>query len=126
MSLHNLTEQGQQDYLIYLMGIQHQLGLDSQIERFKARLVARGNKQLEDDFDDTFAPVFQLDSLQILMALTVRYRLLAYMLDASNTFISLDLDKLNCMEILEGLQDFDPKVRERMILELRKSLYRLC
>ena len=60
------------------------------------------------------------------MALAARYGLLAHMLDVSNAFISSDLDKLNCMEILEGLQDFDPEVREGMILELRKSLYRLC
>ena len=48
------------------------------------------------------------------------------MLDVSNAFVSLDLDKPNCMEILEGLQDFDPDVTEGMVLELRKSLYGLC
>ena len=47
------------------------------------------------------------------------------MLDASNAFVGLDLDKPNCMEILEGLQDFDPDVTEGMVLELRKSLYGL-
>ena len=47
------------------------------------------------------------------------------MLDISNVFISLDLDKLNYMKILEGLQDFDPDTIEGMILELRKSLYNL-
>ena len=34
------------------------LGPDGRIERFKARLVARGNEQLDDDFEETFAPVF--------------------------------------------------------------------
>ena len=47
------------------------------------------------------------------------------MLDASNTFVGLDLDKLNCMKIPEGLQDFDPDATEDIILELRKSLYSL-
>ena len=47
------------------------------------------------------------------------------MLDVSNAFVSLDLDKPNCMEIPEGLQDFDPEARGGMILELRKSLYGL-
>ena len=101
------------------------LGPDGQIERFKARLVARGNEQSDNDFEETFAPVFQLDSLWILIALAARYRLLAYMLDASNAFVSSDLDKPNCMEILEGLQDFDPDATEGMVLELRKSLYGL-
>ena len=63
------------------------LGPDGWIKRFKARLVARGNEQSDDDFEETFAPVFQLDSLQILIALAARYGLLAHMLDASNAFI---------------------------------------
>ena len=58
--------------------------------------------------------------------MAARYGFLAHMLNVSNAFVGLDLDKPNCMEILEGLQDFDPEVREGMILELRKSLYRLC
>ena len=47
------------------------------------------------------------------------------MLDASNAFVGSDLDKPNCMKILEGLQDFDPDAMEGMVLELRKSLYGL-
>ena len=101
------------------------LGPDGRIERFKARLVARGNEQSDDDFEETFAPVFRLDSLRILIALAVRFGLLAHMLDASNAFVSSDLDKPNCMEIPEGLQDFDPDAMEGMVLELRKSLYGL-
>ena len=101
------------------------LGPDGQIERFKVRLVARGNEQSDNDFEETFALVFQLDSLWILVALAVRYGLLAHMLDASNIFVSSDLDKPNCMEIPEGLQDFDPDATEGMVLELRKSLYGL-
>ena len=57
--------------------------------------------------------------------MAVRYGLLAHMLDASNAFVGSDLDKPNYMEILEGLQDFDPDATEDMILELRKSLYSL-
>ena len=68
------------------------LGPDGRIERFKARLVARGNEQSDDDFEETFAPVFQLDSLWILIALAARYGLLAHMLDASNAFVGLDLE----------------------------------
>ena len=45
------------------------LGPDCRIDRFKARLVARGNEQSDNDFDETFAPVFQLDSLWILIAI---------------------------------------------------------
>ena len=57
--------------------------------------------------------------------MAARYGLLAHMLDASNAFVGSDLDKPNCMKILEGLQDFDPDAMEGMVLELRKSLYGL-
>lgn len=101
------------------------LGLDGRIDRFKARLVARGNEQSADDFDDTFAPVFRLESLRILMAIAAQYGMTAHMLDAHNAFVGSDLDKPNCMEIPEGLQDFDADAKSGMVLELKKSLYGL-
>ncbi|EYE90608.1 uncharacterized protein EURHEDRAFT_510308 [Aspergillus ruber CBS 135680] len=102
------------------------IGLDGRIDRFKARLVARGNEQSDNDFDETFAPVFRLDSLRILVAMAARYGLVAHVLDASNAFVGSDLDKPNCMEIPEGLQDFDPEAGQGgMVLELMKSLYGL-
>ena len=84
------------------------LGLDGWIDHFKARLVARENKQSDSDFDEIFALVFRLDSLQILIAIAARYGMVAHMLDALNAFVRSDLDKPNCMKIPEGLQDFDP------------------
>ena len=102
------------------------LGHDGRIDRFKARLVARGNKQSDNDFDETFAPVFRLDSLRILMAIAVQYGLIAHQLDAKNAFVGSDLDKPNCMEIPEGLQEFDSDANGgELVLELLKSLYGL-
>lgn len=101
-------------------------GPDGRIDRFKARLVARGNEQSNDDFDETFAPVFRLESLRILIAIAVQYGMAAHLLDAQNAFVGSDLDKPNCMEIPQGLQDFDPDASPNgMVLELRKSLYGL-
>ena len=60
------------------------------------------------------------------MSLTARLGLISHLLDAANAFIESDLDKPNCMEILEGLQDFDPDAKGDVILKLMKSLYRLC
>ncbi|ODM15139.1 hypothetical protein SI65_09378 [Aspergillus cristatus] len=104
------------------------LGPDGRIDRFKARLVARGNEQSDDDFNETFAPVFRLDSLRILVAIAAQLGLEAHMLDAMNAFAGSDLDKPNCMEIPEGLQDFDPEAtsaKGSLVLELKKSLYGL-
>lgn len=50
----------------------------------------------------------------------------AHILDALNAFVGSDLDKPNCMEVTEGLQDFDPDTRYNgVFLELKKSLYGL-
>ncbi|ODM15554.1 hypothetical protein SI65_09157 [Aspergillus cristatus] len=111
----------------YPQGIER-LSPDGRIDRFKARLVARGNEQSDDDFDETFAPVFRLDSLRILVAIAAQLGLEAHMLDAMNAFAGSDLDKPNCMEIPEGLQDFDPEAtsaKGSLVLELKKSLYGL-
>lgn len=51
--------------------------------------------------------------------------MIAHLLDATNAFVGSDLDKPNCMEIPEGLQDFDPDAKGGMVLELKKSLYGL-
>ncbi|ODM21277.1 hypothetical protein SI65_04330 [Aspergillus cristatus] len=103
------------------------LGPDGRIDRFKARLVVRGNEQSDDDLDETFAPVFRIDSLRILVAIAAQLGLLAHVLDANNAFAGSDLDKPNCMEIPEGLQDFDSEVTSTrgLVLELKKSLYGL-
>jgi len=39
------------------------------------------------------------------MAIIAQYGMTIYMLDAHNAFIGSDLNKPNCMEIPEGLQD---------------------
>ena len=52
--------------------------------------------------------------------------LVAHMLDMLNAFVGSDLDKPNCMEIPEGLQDFNPDARANgVVLELKKLLYGL-
>ena len=86
---------------------------------------ARGNEQSEDDFDETFAPVFRLESLRILLAVAVQHGMTAHLLDAHNAFVGSDLDRPNCMETPLGLQEFDPDAKSGMVLELRKSLYGL-
>ena len=59
------------------------------------------------------------------MSLAARLGLISHLLDTANTFIRLNLDKPNYMKIPEGLQDFDPDIKEDVILKLIKSLYRL-
>ena len=51
-------------------------GADGSVQRYKARLVAQSfTQQYGTDFDETFCPVVRQESLQLLMALSVRYGL---------------------------------------------------
>jgi hypothetical protein len=97
---------------------------DGRIERFKARLVARGFSQREGlDFEDTFAPVIRLESLRILFALAAHYGLTAHLLDATNAYVGSKIDKQIYMEIPEGV---DPNSHDPDdVCEILQSLYGL-
>ena len=95
---------------------------DGRIDRFKARLVARGFSQREGlDFEDTFAPVVRLESLRILFALAATYGLTAHLLDATNAYVGSNIDKKIYMELPEGVTADEPG----QICELLRSLYGL-
>ncbi|KAL3712502.1 hypothetical protein TMatcc_001201 [Talaromyces marneffei ATCC 18224] len=98
---------------------------DGRIERFKARLVARGFSQQEGlDFEDTFAPVIRLESLRVLFAIAAMYGLTAHLLDATNAFVGSKLDKQIYMEVPKGLpKSLQPRKDE--VCELLQSLYGL-
>jgi Reverse transcriptase (RNA-dependent DNA polymerase) len=96
---------------------------DGRVERFKARLVARGFSQREGlDFEDTFAPVIRLESLRILLvfALAAMYGLTAH-LDATIAYVRSQIDKQIFMEIPEGVKPDEPG----QACELLPSLYGL-
>ena len=102
-------------------------GADGRVERFKARLVARGFSQREGlDYEDTFAPVIRLESLRVLFALAASYGLKAHVLDATNAFVGSELDKEIVMEPPPGLTeqtiDYMPTGQ---VCKLLRSLYGL-
>lgn len=104
------------------------IGADGRMERFKARLVARGFTQLEGmDFKQTFAPVFRLDSLRVLFAVAAMFNMIAHLLDATNAFVGSPLDIPNYIDIPEGLEEFEKRAipRKLLVLELKQSLYGL-
>jgi hypothetical protein len=69
---------------------------DSQrnIERFKARLVAKSFTQREGiDYNKTFSLVSCEDSFRIIMALVAHYDLELHQMDVKTTFLNGDLEK---------------------------------
>jgi hypothetical protein len=62
------------------------------IERFNARLVAKGFPQRESiDYTETFSPVSCKDSLTIIMVLVAHYDLELHQMDVKTTFLNGDL-----------------------------------
>jgi len=63
------------------------------LERRKARLVARGFSQRSGiDFQDTFAPVAQLDLFRLLVALSARLGLTISQLDVTTAYLNSNID----------------------------------
>jgi transposase InsO family protein len=90
------------------------------IKRFRARLTARGFKQVKDlDYFETFAPVMRYKSWKILCAIagTLDYEMRH--LDVPKAFLNADLKEIIYMEQPEGFHNGD----NTEVWMLRKSVY---
>lgn len=94
---------------------------DDSIERYKARLVARGfNQQHGIDYEETFSPVVRYDSIRTLFAIAAAKKLKMRQFDVKTAFLYGDLQENVYMKQPIGFSDGTNKV-----CKLRKSLYGL-
>jgi hypothetical protein len=66
--------------------------VDGSIERFKARLIARGFSQTYGlDYDQTFAPTVRMDTLWLFLGIVAFENLECWHFDSKNAFIESEL-----------------------------------
>lgn len=91
------------------------------IERYKARLVARGFTQVEGvDYNEIFAPVVRMDSVRLLISLCVQFDLKYRQFDIATAFLNGKIEEELYLTPPEGL-----KVAKDYTCRLKKSLYGL-
>ena len=93
-----------------------------EIEKYKARLVARGYTQIEGvDYTDTFAPVARTDTLRILLSASLQKGFSITQMDVVTAYLYSHLDKEIFMAQPEGFQSEN----KNQVLLLKKGLYGL-
>lgn len=96
---------------------------DGSIERFKARLVARGFTQQQGiDYDETFAPVARVSSIRMLLSIAVTEKLKIFQMDVDTAYLYGKLDEDIYMSQPEGF--VDPNYPNH-VCKLLRSLYGL-
>ena len=96
---------------------------DGNVIKYKARLVAQGfSQQPGIDVEETFAPVGQSTSLQILLTFAATHELEINQANVKGVYLNGNLDRDIYMRIPQAYNQLDPSYNA---LKLRKTLYGL-
>ena len=96
---------------------------DGYLDRYKARLVARGYTQTYGiDYPETFAPVAKINTIKILLSLAVNLDWPLYQYDIKNAFLHGDLNEEIYMNIPPG---YEGNLNKGKVCKLKKALYGL-
>ena len=92
-------------------------------QKFKARLVARGDTQIEgENFFEVFSPTLRSESIRRLVAFAVQTGCQIHHLDVQTAFLNAPLEEDVYIEIPEGFQQFGSRTK---CLKANMSIYGL-
>jgi hypothetical protein len=95
---------------------------DGSIDRYKARLVALGNKQEYGlDHDETFTPVAKMTTVRTILALAASQSWPLYQMDVKNVFLYGDLKEDVYLKLPSGMSTS----LSNDVCKLKRSLYGL-
>ncbi len=98
-------------------------GVKDEIERYKAKPVAKSYDQREDiNYTETFSPVSTKDAFRVIMALVAHYDLKLYRMDVKTAFLNGDLYEDVYMVQPNGCIKAG---KEHLMCKLKRSIYRL-
>ena len=67
---------------------------EGQIEKYQARLVAKGFNQLEGiDYNETFAPVAKMNTIRTILSIASSYKWEIHQMDVKSAFLNGDLNE---------------------------------
>ena len=96
---------------------------DGSIDKYKARLMAKGFTQQEGiDYDETFSPVFRVASIRLIPTIVAQLDLELYHMDVKTAFLNGELDEEIYMSQPMG---FEVKGQECKVCKLKRSIYGL-
>lgn len=95
---------------------------DGSIERFKARLVALGNLQREEDYNDLSSPVVDFTTVRTALALAEHNKDEVHHVDITGAFLYATLQEEIYMSLRAGMED---KTYPDRVCKLNKTIYGL-